>query len=537
MRLEDIKLSNLSDLYHDYLYNYPKVEKFYKYSPHDEESFTTRYNFLNKQDYSREELASVLREYNINLGCCQATLDSIDVLTERDCVAVVTGQQAGILTGPLYTIYKIITAIKLSKELTIEKGIKAVPIFWLASEDHDFHEINHIYKLVQGKDPVKVSLHYRPNGKYSIGNITMDEEVLKGIKNLINDFFKGEENEWTSALEESAHQSESLAEWCGRLITYLFKNTGLIVIDPMLAGIRSLQREAFKKAIRNHQEINTLFYEETEALINGGYKPVIEKDSQGINLFLYNNGERLPLQANEEGFNLRNQQEVISLETLERLAEESPTSFSPNVVLRPVLQDIMLPTIAYIGGPGEIAYAAQLKKIYPIFNLEMPIFFPRVSITLIPTEIKEILQRYNLSLNELLMGKEELIKKVLNQKDNGLVNNLFSSVKENIINEHQKLTKELVNIDDKMHDLIPGNLARILFQVEYLEKKTWQKVKKQNIEVINDLLRTVNCIYPNQGLQERTFSIFSFISGYPQLIEDLLSAEIKGFDHKLLFQE
>lgn len=535
MKVEQVQIKE-RPLIDAYRFNFKEVQEFFQYDPSDPESFEKRYQYLQSRAYPRANVCQALARYNQSIGASQMTMENIERLVDERTVAVVTGQQAGVLTGPLYTIYKALTVVQLANKLSTE-GIPAVPVFWIASEDHDFPEIAGTYFLNRDHEEEEVRL----NGdveRQPIGRIHLVNEV----QTLLDEFaeksldteFKAE---MIQRIREMAECSSDLAQWFGRIMAWLLAETGLIFVDSLDPTLRQLGKAFFQQVVEQNTEITQHLKNAEERLAKKGYPAQTHKRDHQVHLFLIDADDRYPLDQEGSGYILRGTDRFLTEADLVDWMENSPETVSTNVVTRPVFQDLLFPTIAYVGGPGEIAYYAQYRGIYPLFDLEMPIIYPRISITLIERTIAKNMKKYDLTPEQVFTQFAEIQKKYLLERDELGLNEKFSKIKGLIIPEYQKLIKEIQSLDPKFKDLGKQNLQRIIDEINYLEEKANHQHRKNSEDLLRQLDKIKINLQPNGIFQERRFNIFPYLFKYQKsLIYRILDEEFLSFaDHYLVY--
>ncbi|HWJ02493.1 MAG TPA: bacillithiol biosynthesis cysteine-adding enzyme BshC [Verrucomicrobiae bacterium] len=539
MRCTNVHLTSTNPMVNDYLTEFSRLEEFYTYNPNQPESFAVRYDRLIGQFRGdREVVTAVLKDFNQTIGAGPKTFHNIELLSGPDAAVVVTGQQAGILGGPLYTIYKAITAIQLAAKLTRELNKPVVPVFWIASEDHDFLEINHFNVWNREGEPVKLKLGFEPAGKISVGDIAVPPEVeslLAGLEAEIQDSeFKLANLQFLSA---SAQASNNLAEWFGRIICNWLGDSGLIFIDPMHSQLRKQERRIFGIALEKFSEINRSLRDAGEKLKAKGYPVMVDKEQDSVNLFVYHAGQRLALTSDGATYNTRDGVFSMSREEILRMAEETPESFSPNVMLRPLTQETILPTLAYVGGPGEISYWGQFKEIFQLFGMEMPIVFPRANLTVVEAGIENYLSKYDFSLEDVLYNAEGVKSRYLESLDQVGIERVFETLNADIARAYAGVGETLAMIDPSLKELTKDNQIRISSQVDWLKGKALQAHRKANETFIRQFKKICNSLAPEGKPQERYISGINFLVKYgPQFFQELAELDlISNTEHKVVY--
>ncbi len=539
LRSEEVNLQYRNPLANDYLSDFARVQQFFTYNPYRRESFEARYNYLKERTFQRDTVAAALRQYNSKLGAGPETLNNIELLSQPGTVAVVTGQQAGILGGPLYSVYKALTAVQLAAKLTRELNRPVVPVFWIAAEDHDYLEVNDLHVLDREGRPVRLKLDYTPAGKYSVGDIAVPGEYSSLLAELAEKTSDTEfKPELLDLFEKTAGQSGNLAEWFGRIMLHWLGFAGLIMVNPMEQSLRGLEKDLFKTAALRYGEVNNLVAETGMALAAKGYPVAVEKDPGNVNLFMYRGRERLALLSSGDRFGLRGSGEIFTMEEILQKIEADPSGFSPNVVLRPLSQDVLFPTIAYVGGPGEINYCCQYKQVYELFGMEMPVIFPRANLTLVEGSVENYLRKYGLSLKDIVYRPDEVGKQHLDSRDEVGIEGVFAGLERDISSAYEKALPLIMTVDQSLDKLGRENRDRVLAQVEWLKGKTLQAHRKANDVFVRQFRKLCNSLAPGGQLQERYLSGAYFALKYgPTLFRDLARGVdfVGNTQHKLAF--
>ena len=375
MKSESIQTKEKSPLFYDYVSNYEKVRDFFHwdYRKDLQDCIEKR----GEAYQNRKALADVLMRQNRKWGASRSSLKNIEKFSDAKTMAVVTGQQAGILGGPLYTVYKILHAIKLAEQLHEKHGdFQFIPVFWMEVGDSDYKEINHLYLLNIQSELQRLELPEDPDDGRSIYLRSIPDEMADVFSKLEDLFPSNEFRDQLLADVKSIYSpGKSFANAFGEWIHYLFKDTGVVVIDPADSQLSEISRPLIKKTIKAHREIREIFSKATRKVEQAGYTPQVNLLNQQTLLFYrMDNDDRARIDGEKAQFTVRDGETEKSWSTdalLEEI-ERSPQKFTPNVILRPILQDWLLPTVCYIGGPGEISYDAQLNDLYTFFKIVPP---------------------------------------------------------------------------------------------------------------------------------------------------------------------
>lgn len=514
-----------ASIYQDFLCNLPQATSFL--GPHFSEPavFVAKAEEVcNKFSGEREQLTELLLAYNRRLGCSAAVLTQIEKLRDERAVAVLCGQQAGLLTGPLYTIYKAICAVKLAAKLEEELGRPVVPVFWIAAEDHDFSEANHCY--VQDKDgkPRRIQLELAHGGE-PVGQIKLTEEAGREVlaalaATLPVSEFSAEVMAW---LEEARSLAATPVDWFARIMVKLFAREGLVLFEPLLAEARPLASAVFRQAIEQREAAESALALREAALRSEGYRLQVEREA-GATLLMLLGKKRTGLYWRDGHFITRDGLFRRSEAELYEFACDLPESLSANVLLRPLVQDKIFPTVACITGPGELAYFAQVTALYPVFGIEQPLLWPRPGVTLVERRLARYLEKYRVTEEEILRGLDEALAREIKKKSELDIEGIFAHLRGHLALEYEHLKRDLVKLNPQLGVLADKNLSLVSNQISYLEDKAREEDKKKNEIMIRHFLALEQTLRPNGKLQERVFCFLPFLLKYgPAFWEQLVS--------------
>src|ERR1022692_2978250 len=388
--LRHTEIPHTSKLFSDFQYHFDRVSRFYSYHPGDPTAYVAAAKELAYPADRRAELVTVLRARNGDSA-------SLDLLARPETVAVVTGQQVGLFSGPAYTIYKALTAVRLAEQLNAQ-GIPAVPIFWLATEDHDFAEVNHCWVFDAEHHPIKLEKAHSPATSQPVGQFVLSAPPVAQLRAAMASLPFGDE---VSALVEEAYQpGQTMGEAFSALLKRLLAQYGLLHVDPMSPAMRELAAPAIRSALAAAPDLTAAVLERNRALEAAGYHAQVHVEDQTSFVFLLENGRRYTLRRFGRDY-LQNGRRFSTEELMDRAAQ-----LSPNALLRPVVEDSMLPTVAYIGGPAELAYLAQSEVIYRAILGRMPVALHRAGFTLLDQRSRKLMTRYGLSLADCTHGED-----------------------------------------------------------------------------------------------------------------------------------
>ncbi|MFZ3102301.1 MAG: bacillithiol biosynthesis cysteine-adding enzyme BshC [Desulfitobacteriaceae bacterium] len=493
--------------------------------PKEQVSFSRRAKQLREQSYDRESLVEVLEDYHKRLGAGAKTFDNLSLLKREDSLAIVTGQQAGFLTGPLYTIYKAMTTVQLAEIQSRELGCPVIPIFWIASEDHDWAEIQQTVFLDQAGKPLVCHMPGEGGGR-SIGRLSVPswEEIFPQLESAFPESeFRLEVFE---KLQYFTNLASNLGEWFALILQWLLKDRGLIFFDPLLPEFKRLAAPIYEKILRSHSQVGEAFESRTVEWRNLGQEPQIHQKGESINLFM-EDPERRALLWNENGFYLRGKKESLTLERLCVLIQNEPERFSPNVVTRPIVQDYLLPTLAYIPGPGELNYWAQLGGVFQVLGLEMPVLFPRLSAVVLTPAWHKALETEHLSIEQVYQGLSDARERSVRELDDFDIEGTFNRARQEIKEVYTKLY-QLEKIHANIPDLLHQNQDKVNGQIDYLETKIWQAQKKRNEGSLRRFQLLENGLAPKGHKQERLLNPLNFVMRFgPDFVEKIAELPLK----------
>lgn len=527
-------------LFLDYLSSFDKVQKYYKYNFRDKEQIITKFKQLSESPNEfRAELSSIISGQYKNLAPSSKTLKNISSLKNKETIAVITGQQLGILGGPLYTVYKIITAIKLCSHLSERyDNYNFVPVFWLEGDDHDFEEVRSINILNDNNELIKISYKdgetEEEQNRGSIGFLKFKDPIHQFISEfesqLRNTEFK---NLISDKLNNFYASGKTFKESFKELLFWLFDEYGLIIFDPQDPEVKNLLKPIFKKEIsdfRNHTEKLVHISADLEETYHAQVK------IRPINLFYNYDEGRYLIEPVENEFRLKGKRKKFSFEELNNLIDSESEKFSPNVLLRPICQDYLFPTGFYVGGPSEIAYFGQILPLYDFYKIDPPIVYPRSSVSIVEKSLKSILDKYSMSLTDIFTDSNKLKNKIINDISDRNLDEIFKEAKNQIDLTFDNLKEKLFEIDKTMTDVTSKYRAKVLGYMDELSVKATEAQKKRYEITLRQVDKASVNLYPNLNLQERELNFFNYANKYGvevlKKIFDLLV--INKFEHQVI---
>jgi bacillithiol synthase len=491
-------------------------------------------------EVDRDLLCDALTEQNRAFGAGAKTFDNIELLRRKDTVAILTGQQAGLFTGPLYTVYKALSAIKMTECLR-NRGIRAVPVFWAATEDHDFDEISRATFLGSGGETVDVALE--PDAGQAgraVGSVSITDAFARSI---------GEAAERTPDSEFHDTVFKELSEiwkpgrtigqaFCSNLEA-LFADRGLIVVDPLDPNLKRLAAPVYSKAADRVSHIVQALVDRSAELEADGFHAQVLITPDYYPLFFHtDDGVRRSLRRQTSGsYRVVETKFQFTADELAGRTTTEPERFSPGVMLRPVVQDYLFPTLCYFGGGAEIAYFAQNSEVYRILDRPVTPVLHRQSFTVVEAKHARTLEKYELEFTDLLGGFEKMLPAIVEKFVNPSTSRLFADAEEEINLELNRLGQDLSRIDPTLAENLATRRRKILYHIAALQKK-FHRVQIERDDVANRQLKALlAAVMPNGELQERKLNVGSFLVRYgPYFIDwvyDALELDERG--HRVLY--
>ena len=423
---------------------------------------------------------------------------NIERLRDPESVAVVTGQQLGLFGGPMYTVYKALTAVRLAEQLAEETGRPVVPVFWLAGEDHDFAEI-HAATLPNGADPVRIAYddgRAPSENRGPVGRIVLGEQISETVEKLFA--IHPQTPDWVRQVwTPGALWRDAFAHTLRRLT----EGTGLVFVSGDDARLKRRATPLFRREIEAWQDSFDRLTEVSGRLAKDGFHVQVKPGE--VNLFLFEGEKRLPIDPESDGFVLRGTTTQFTKEELLSLLDKHPERFSPNVVLRPLMQDMLFPTAACVAGPGEMAYFAQLKPVYEAFGVPMPIIYPRASLTLVTEKQQRLLDKYEIDIPDLAGDLSELHRRLALQRSDTNLDGQFDETAQRVRGLIDDLKPTATAIDSSLDSAVEAAHTRMEKALKRLEKKTIRAEKRNQHVILERLERLAGELMPGGKPQER----------------------------------
>lgn len=535
------RIPHQSRLFLDYLKDPVALRNFYPSAVRFHHELAQRVpEVLGAYRVDRNRVCDALAAMNGRWGAGEPTLKNIELLRESDCIAVVSGQQAGLFTGPLYTVYKALSAVKLAGCLQ-QRNTKAVPVFWIAAEDHDFAEVAKAELI--GRDcqlkSVAVTDSLHEEGQ-PVGQVRLDESINAVVNELFELLPASEFAADMKALVKNAWQpGRGYVDSFATMMTALLGRYGLIFLDPLDPKLKQLAAPLYSEAARRAPEIATALEQRSVELERAGYHAQVLATANSFPLFLHDEeGRRHAVTRVANGkYKTKDIEQEYTAEELSAVAQEQPERFSPNVTLRAVVQDYLLPTIAYYGGAAEIAYFAQTAEVYRVLERPATPILPRSSLTMIERHTGRVLERYNLALADFVEGLEPVIKRVVEEHLAADSAKLFANTEQNMNHELDRLRQELESIDPTLASALETGRKKINYQLDGLRQRFVRAQMTRDEAAHRQLQRAFDQLYPNKDLQERHINITSLLARHgTYVIEWIFNAiNIGSNEHQIVY--
>ncbi len=528
-------MQNSAGISREYKENFDSLKDFFTYAPG---RWRDKLSALEAECKSRrQDAADELLVYHQRLGASQAVLENIDKLKQPGTIVVMTGQQPGLLTGPLYTIYKALSVVKLALKLKRELGREVVPLFWSATEDHDLEEINQAGLLSRQDELIQLNLEIAEKYHgWRVGEIPLNEsreDFFAQLEQLLG------ENSWWEVIKDTYENSADWGEWFARQMLALFGQWGLIIVDPNLPGLRRVMAPVMRHAIEEPLLFSKLVNEQGELLAQLGYKGQVKRPAQACCFFLIENRQRQRVDFADGVY--KTSRNTYSRDDLLKKLDEQPQDFSANVVLRPSCGEYLFSSLAYIGGDAEIAYFAQLKPVFEYLKIQMPIILPRYSVTLVEARIQKILSQYSIDPGQLQSQTAQQVKKVGRTYCRLANPEYWEGIKREVMTPLNHLLQE-AELEKMAVPALDGGIKKIAWQLNQLEEKVIQRCQKNNELLRQRLTRANDILFPNGKLQERKLNFYYFYKKYgaeflPALLEALPDDSNKHYFAGVTFGE
>jgi len=498
------ELPNTTRLFADLVYHYDRVERFYAHAPYDPGSFSAAAAQIQYPPERRAAMVAALAEQNPGNP-------SLALLAQEGTVAVVSGQQVGLFSGPAYTVFKALSAIRLAEQLTAQ-GLPAVPVFWLATEDHDLVEINQAWVFDAGHEVVGLkSSSANPLGG-PVGPIVLKDTPIAELEKALAGFPFADEV--LSLVRECYAPGATFGGAFRALVGKLLAKWPILFLDPLAPSVRAIGAPLLEQVVERMPELNAALLERNQELTAAGYHAQVHVEANSSLLFSLEGGKRTPWKQTPVASSL----------------------LSPNALLRPVLQDFILPTVAYFGGPAELAYFAQSQVLYTRLLGRMPVMLHRAGFTLLDDRTEKILSRYGLSVVDTLIYETGLRERLAAKLIPADVIEKVAQLRQRIGNEVEALYADVQALDPTLEKVLAKSSAKMIYQLDKMQRKTARQALHRDEQAQRHTEFLHHSLYPHRHMQERFYSILPFLAQHGMdLIERVYEhVEVGCPDHQVL---
>jgi bacillithiol biosynthesis cysteine-adding enzyme BshC len=515
-------------IFSDFLSYSPEIRRFFPTLP-DVEHVAASAKSVPRDRERQARVADALEKQNRDWGASEQTLRNIQRLRDG-AFAVVTGQQVGLFGGPLMSLFKAASVLALAGQLQ-KQGVDCVPVFWLATEDHDLDEVNQALLLTHDFQLVPFQANTTGTEGAPVAHLRFAEgtnEIVAEAAKLLGESLAAD------YLRESYAEGETFSNAFAKLYTRIFREHGLIFLDPADPELHRIAAPLFMDALHRSAELDQAVLERNKELRDGGYHEQVKVTGESTPLFALVDGARVPVHRANGAFTIA--KKAVSAEELQKRIETAPENFSANVLLRPVLQDYWLPTLAYIGGPAEIAYFAQAAVVYEKLLGRITPIVPRMSATLVEPRIERLLNKYEVELPELFHGECQLRDCLAARSLPAELKQDFEQARESVEAAMARISESLKKLDPTLVEAAGRAASKMRYQVNRLEKRAAQAELRRTEILSRHAAHIENALYPKKSLQEREIGGLYFYANHgPELIDRLIDlAQARCPEHKVL---
>lgn len=514
-KLEYKETGSFSKLIEDYIDDSPELKPFYSYRP-DIEGVKSSISDLSKHIFPREELSETLLNQYKSWGLNnERVIQSITALKEEKTYAIVTAHQPCLLTGPLYFVIKIAAAIRLAADLNEKhqaEGLKFVPVYWMGAEDHDFEEISHarvFSKTIQWEHPQAEG----PVGRLSTDGLQAVIEELSGVLGSAE-----LDQTLLTATKEAYLGAENYGSATARFVDFLFGDEGLIILQQDNPAFKALMKDVFNQELFGESSIS-IIAERMKALEKNYHNQAHSRD---INLFLLRDGKRQRIKRQGDDFVLVDTEQVLTAEQMRKIVSEHPDELSPNVILRPLFQQRLLPAPVFIGGGSEVAYWMQLQPLFDKHSAHFPVLLLRNSLMYIDSTSLKKMQQTGVKVNDLFKDVDHLLREFVEDKAGDEIS--LGKEKGQIVGLFKQIANSAAEIDPGLKKSVQAEEQKALKSLSTIEDKIIRAQKKRFEVEVNKIRGLKDRLFPNGHLQERKDNFIPiYLRSQGSFIKDLIA--------------
>lgn len=518
-------IPHTTPLFLDFLHHLEKVQAFYARPAAFTDWWKDELQHVRYPQSRRQQVAPVLERQNRSLGAGSKTLENIQRL-KNGAAAIVTGQQVALFGGPEFVVLKALTAILLAEKAG------AVPVFWLATEDHDLAEVNFVH-LPTG-DHLETFTTTPPHTEgVPVGFIAFHDEISSLLKRIEEQFGS---SEILTLLQKSYRPGETFGSAFGKFYSQVFADSGIVMLEPSDAELHQIAAPIYRDALLKWSEINEALLQRQQELEKAGYEAQVKVTPSHTLCFYFQRGARLPVRHDpgSDGFVVG--EEKVGRDDLIAETGQHPERFSANVLLRPVIQDYLLPTLCYTGGPSEITYFAQVEVVYRKLLGRVTPVTPRISATLVEPRQAKLLDRYQIELPDVFRGPEKLQEQVAAKALPGNIMRSFDAAGEHLDQAIALIQAALAKLDPTLLDAAETAGSKMRYQLQGLCDKAARAEFRKDSESRRQAVELSTLLYPNKNLQERevgsAYFLLKYGAGLIQQLREKLN--VNCLDHQVV---
>ncbi len=510
-------------LVRDYLAGAPQLARFYAGFPFDPGAWQRKAAAV----HARLDGAKRSRIADAYLPCTERARARLSRVLAGDGLAVTTGQQTGLFGGPLYTIYKILRAVRAAETLEALLEQPVVAVFWLAGDDHDWAEVNHAAVVDGGSELKRIALGDDADAPpVPMSARVLGPDIETAVEALVATL---PPTEFAAPLIERVRSAYrpgvTMASAFRELLLGVLREVDVVLLDPAHPAVK---RAASPLVLRELEQASThgaQLAAQSERLVAAGYHAQVTIAPEAANVFLYDDQGRDRLTREEGGWMLRRTKRLLSEEEVQSLVASDPSRFSPNVLLRPVVESALIPTVAYVGGPAEVSYFAQIGCLFEAHGVEPPLVLPRLSLTIVEGRVRKVLDKFGLEPADLTRPFHEVATGVVHGELPDTVTEPLRRLREAAQAEYETLAEGAATIDPTLRNWVIGGRNTLLGQLDGAEKKMTSHLKKKSEVELEQLRKAAVNVFPGGEPQDRVLNILPYLARYgPGLLRDLAAA-------------
>ncbi|MEE9441496.1 MAG: bacillithiol biosynthesis cysteine-adding enzyme BshC [candidate division Zixibacteria bacterium] len=525
------ELSGYSDLFLDFNYNREKLSGIFGASRHN-----LKIEQISKSSYPKRELANILMRQNKGWNAPERVLENISKLTDEKSVVVTAGQQACLFGGPYLVLLKILTVLKKAKLLEKELEIPVIPLFWIASDDHDFAEISRAHIFDSRGEIVRLAIDYDKERKYPpVGTMSFDDTVTREVNKFMSHFPENDYKEMAvNSIEKYYSSGVSIVDAFARYWLNLLGQYGIVMLNPHDAEFKKLCAPFMTSVVDKHEEMKRVLNESNEWLTSQSYHLQVQKPESSMHLFAHF-PERIAIHQRDDEFFARDKK--YSQESLKEDIKANLLNFSPDVFTRSLLQSYLFPVLDIIAGPSEIAYLAQIMPLFDLFELPRPDITARLSATLIENKFEKLMTSLNLQYQDVVLDFEEILRTRQNEDFPDSIKLQINSIRQSNIEKMRELREISNRYDFDSKNIVEKYQRKMDYLTGELEKRLESAYINQSGSVKSKLERMRKALMPVNNPSERSIALVYFISRYGMNVIDFIDENLNldSAGHQLIY--